>query len=89
MKFVTVCGCGLGTCLLLKMTCEKALKQLGKTDFTILHGDLGSMINEECDLFVITSDMVEQFKSLGKNFVSVKNVADVQEMKNALSNSIN
>lgn len=85
MKIVTVCGCGLGTCLLLKMTCEKALKELGVTNFSVLHGDLGSMINEKCDFYVITTDMEEKFKSLNKKYASVKNVASVDEMKTVLN----
>jgi|Wag4MinimDraft_14_1082654.scaffolds.fasta_scaffold05211_2 PTS system ascorbate-specific IIB component len=83
MKFVTVCGCGLGTCLLLKMTAQNALKQLG-VETEVIHSDLGSATSIDCDLFIITTDMENYFKAANKKYIAIKNVADVNEMKQKL-----
>lgn len=84
MRIVTVCGCGLGTCLLLKMTVESVLNEAG-VDAEVIHSDLGSATSIDCDLFVITLDMENQFKESGKKYVSIKNVSDKNEMKEKLS----
>ncbi|MDN5300670.1 MAG: ascorbate system component [Thermoanaerobacteraceae bacterium] len=83
MKFVTVCGCGLGTCLLLKMTAESALKQLG-VKAEVVHSDLGSATSIECDMFIVTTDMEPHFKAANKKYIAIKNVADVNDMKQKL-----
>ncbi|SHE61766.1 PTS sugar transporter subunit IIB [Alkalibacter saccharofermentans] len=88
MKIATACGCGLGTCLLLKMTCERALKEMEITNFNVAHGDLGTMINADCDFFVITSDLEKYFDGSGKKYVSVQNVAGTDEMKEKLQTII-
>ncbi len=65
------------------MTTESALKQLG-IKAEVIHSDFGSATSIPCDLFIVTTDMERQFQSMGKKCIGVKNVADVNEVKEKL-----
>lgn len=75
VKIVTVCGMGMGTSLILKMTIEKVLKAEG-IKVQLEHSDLGAAKTMNPDLFAISSDMEGVFKTLGKKYVTVSSVFD-------------
>ncbi len=87
MKIVTVCGHGLGTGLLLKMTVEKALKELGVTALVEV-SDYGSSQGIKADLFVVTSDMGQRFAERGHRFVTAKNVMDKDDVKSKIASAL-
>ena len=52
MHIVCVCGLGMGSSLILKMTVDKALKELGATGHEIEHWDAGTVDSRAADIFV-------------------------------------
>lgn len=83
MHIVCVCGLGMGSSLILKMTVDKALRELGATGHEIEHWDAGTIDSKSPDLIVTSMDFQERFASR-KNVVYVKNVVSNTEVKEKL-----
>jgi PTS system ascorbate-specific IIB component len=80
MNIITVCGMGMGTSLILKMTIDKVLRKEG-IKAQIEHSDLGAAKSMNPDLFAISCDMEGMFKELGKKYVSVTSVFDEEAVR--------
>ncbi|HPZ91375.1 MAG TPA: PTS sugar transporter subunit IIB [Bacillota bacterium] len=78
MKIVTVCGLGVGSSLILKMTVESALSKLGKTA-EVEHWDMGTVKGVNADLIVTTDDLRKYFENQD-NVIFVENLVDVNEV---------
>lgn len=84
MRIITLCGCGLGTCFVLKLTAEKALRELGMTA-TVVPCDIGSSASERADLFLAPIGLnPSQGLSGEAHLVAVRNVVSVPEVKAAI-----
>lgn len=83
MHIVCVCGLGMGSSLILKMTVDKALKELGITGHDIEHWDAGTVDSRNADLIVTSEDFRSRFAER-KNVVFVKNVVNTGEVKEKL-----
>lgn len=84
LKIITVCGLGVGSSLIMKMTVDKAMKQLGKSNYDIEHWDMGTVKSKPCDFIVTTYEFEKNFAEQD-NVVFVRNIVDVNEMKQKLS----
>lgn len=86
MKIVTLCGCGLGTCFVLKFTAEKAVKELN-IQATIIPSDIGSCRLEKADLYLAPYGLSTALGA-GEDLriVSIRNVVSVPEIKTAIQN---
>ncbi len=82
MKIITVCGLGVGSSLILKMTVDSAMNQLG-VKCTIEHWDMGTIKGQTCDLIVTTEGFRKNFQDQ-ENVVYVNNIVDVNETKEKL-----
>lgn len=83
LKVITVCGLGVGSSLIMKMTVDTAMKQLGvKCD--IEHWDMGTVKGIPCDFIVTTNGFRKSFEGQ-ENVVFVENIVDVKEMIDKLS----
>lgn len=83
MHIVCVCGLGMGSSLILKMTVDKAMKELGVTGHDIEHWDAGTVDSRNADLIVTSADFQDRFAGR-ENVVFVKNVVSATETKEAL-----
>lgn len=83
MHIVCVCGLGMGSSLILKMTVDKAMKELGATGHDIEHWDAGTVDSRNADLIVTSADFQDRFAGRS-NVVFVKNVVSATEVKDAL-----
>lgn len=83
MHIVCVCGLGMGSSLILKMTVDKALKELGISGHDIEHWDAGTVDSRGADLIVTSADFQERFAGRS-NVVFVKNVVNTGEVKEKL-----
>lgn len=82
IKIITVCGLGVGSSLIMKMTVDGACTQLGvKT--SIEHWDMGTVKGKPCDLIVTTEEFRKNFMDQ-ENVVYLKNMVDVKEAKTKL-----
>lgn len=78
MRIVTVCGLGVGSSLILKMTVDSAMAKLGKKA-TIEHWDMGTIKGVNADLIVTTEGFRKNFADQD-NVVYVDNIVDVDEV---------
>lgn len=82
MKIVCVCGLGMGTSLIMKMTVDKAARELG-LDAEVEHWDAGTVGSKEVDLIVAAEDFAENLAA-HENVILVKNILDGTEVKKKL-----
>ena len=82
MKILCVCGLGMGSSLILKMSVDSAMKQLG-VQCDIEHCAAGTMIGMTYDLMVASSDFKDGMEGR-ENVVFVDNVIKVDEIKEVL-----
>ncbi|HHY51889.1 MAG TPA: PTS sugar transporter subunit IIB [Clostridiales bacterium] len=83
MHIVCVCGLGMGSSLILKMTVEKALKELGSTGHMVEHWDAGTVSSKNADLIVTSADFQERFAGR-ENVLFINNVVNTGEVKEKL-----
>lgn len=83
MKIMTVCGMGVGTSLMLKMTVESALQKLKINDATVQHWDLGTLKGQEYD-FIVTSDEFKDNFEDSSDVIFITNIMDVDEVKSKI-----
>ena len=86
IKIMTICGMGLGTGLLARMSVERVLKRNGIRDnqFDIEVSDVGSVKRQGVDIYVTTSEFAPNVREWAKNLVLVKNLFDEKEMEQVL-----
>lgn len=78
MKIICVCGLGMGSSLILKMTMEKAMKKLGK-QCVIEHWDAGTIGSQQADVIVAAEDFREKLSDR-QNVVFVQNIINTEEV---------
>ncbi len=84
-KIVTVCGAGMGTGLLARMTVEKIAKKLGY-EVSVEVVDLGSAAGMEADIYVTTEALVKSLRVRpDKEVVSVTNLFREAEIETKLT----
>ncbi|CAI3330265.1 PTS sugar transporter subunit IIB [Enterococcus cecorum] len=83
MKIITVCGMGVGTSLMLKMTVESVMNTLGR-QASVEHWDMGTVKGKECDLIVTSEEFRSNFADQD-NVVFVHNIMDANEVQTKLS----
>jgi ascorbate PTS system EIIB component len=80
MKILAVCGMGFGSSMILKMTMEHVLKDLGiKADIVI--ADIGTAKSESADLIVTSHEFGNLLRGRNIPMVEMKNYVDREEMK--------
>lgn len=87
MKIVTLCGCGLGTCFILKFSAEKAVRELG-IQATIVPSDITSCSTETADLYLAPFGLEVETMDRSTPIIMVKNVLSVAEVKEAIQNAL-
>jgi ascorbate PTS system EIIB component len=80
MKILAVCGMGLGSSMVLKLTLGKVLKQLGLTaDVEV--SDISSAQSQQADLIVTSAELAERLAGTHIPVIVIKNYVDQKEMK--------
>lgn len=87
MHILTVCGLGVGSSLIMKMTVEGALKELG-VKATVEHWDMGTIKSKQADLIVTTDGFRKDFADR-ENVIFVTNIVNKEEMKSKLKEFLN
>ena len=82
MRIVCVCGFGMGSSLILKMSVDKAMSELGVA-CDVDHWAAGTMKGMNYDLVVAAEDLRDELSGQN-NVVFVKNVINVAMVKEAL-----
>ena len=63
-RIMCCCGNGVGTSLVMQMTVEEALENLGIYDVEVLFGSLSEVSEEKADLFVVSEEVEETLTGL-------------------------
>ncbi|SHH72644.1 PTS sugar transporter subunit IIB [Sporanaerobacter acetigenes] len=83
LHIVTVCGLGVGSSLILKITVDNVMKELG-IKCNIEHWDMGTVKGRNADLIVTTSGFKKNFEGQD-NVIFIDNIVDEKEVKDKLS----
>lgn len=81
MKILAVCGFGVGSSMVLKMTIDKVIKELG-LDATSENTDLSTAKATPADVYFTSNELVNELKSSVKAPVyPIKKYMDKEEVK--------
>lgn len=80
LKVLTVCGVGMGSSLILKMTAEKALAELG-VEARVEHADLSSARGMRADVILAQGLHIGELQGEAPVIIEVSNFLDVKALK--------
>lgn len=81
MKILAVCGFGVGSSMVLKMTLDKVVKELG-IQATVENTDLSSAKATPADVYFTSNELMPDLeKSVKAPVYAVKKYMDTQEVK--------
>jgi len=79
-KVITVCGVGMGSSLILKMTAEDAFRE-AKIDATVEHSDLSSAKTMNADIVIVQSLHAAEVTGFAPIIIVIKNFLDKDFIK--------
>ncbi len=81
LKILAVCGMGLGSALILRMTVEQVVKNLGlEAEVTVADISTARGAGTQADLIITSGQLAEQLGDVEGKIVTIKNYMDVNEM---------
>lgn len=80
MKFMAICGTGLGSSFMVEMNLQDALKELGVEGVEVTHSSMSDATPDSADVFFVAADLEDAAQHLG-NVVILKNIFDKKDMK--------
>ncbi|GGB58664.1 PTS lactose transporter subunit IIB [Virgibacillus dakarensis] len=80
MKFLAVCGSGLGTSFMVEMNIQQVLQELGVSGVEVYHSDLSSATPGDADVYFLAKDIAEGGAHLGETVV-LDNIIDMDELR--------
>lgn len=84
MKILAVCSFGVGSSMVLKMTIEKVLREMG-IDAEVDNTDIPTAQSTQCDAIFTSYALEENLKeSVKTKIFPIKKYMDVMEVKEAL-----
>lgn len=86
VRIVTVCGMGLGSGLMARMTVERILKRNGVLDsqYSVEVSDLNSAKQADVDIYVTNHEFAQSIEGWTNCLVVVKNIFDEKEVEQSL-----
>lgn len=87
MKFLAVCGNGLGTSFMMSLNVNKALKELN-IDGDCKNMDLASAKTETADYYIGSPEIMEQLNDGKKKIIPILNMVSLDEIKKALNEHV-
>ena len=86
IKIIAVCGMGLGSGLLARMSVERVLKRQGvkDSDIDVEVADIATAKRPGVDIYVTTNEFAPNMKEWAQRLVVVKNLFDEKEMEREL-----
>jgi len=88
MKILAVCGFGVGSSMVLKMTIDKAVKKLG-IEADVENADVSTAKSSKCDAIFTSYDLAETLKETVKvPVLPVKRYMNIEEVTEQLKKII-
>lgn len=89
LRIMAVCGMGLGSSLVLKLSVEKALKELGlKAEIITADITAAKGAGSDVDIVITSNELARQLEGIKPKIVTVKNYVDVEEIKKLIVNAL-
>lgn len=84
MKFLAVCGFGVGSSMVLKMTLQKVVKEMG-LDAEVSNTDLETAKATKADVYFTSAELAPDLEQSTSNpVIPVKKYMDKEEVKSAV-----
>lgn len=83
MKFLAVCGFGVGSSMILRMSIEKVCKELN-LDAEVENTDISSAHGAQCDAIFTSAELQAELQSSGISVYPIKKYMDLAEVKEAV-----
>ena len=80
VEILTVCGCGFGTSLLLRMAVEDVLSEEG-LEAKVAAWDTGTAKSQAVDMIVCSEDLVAHLDGFKGKIVSIKDIMNKKELR--------
>ncbi len=89
MKILAICGMGLGSSMILKITLEKVIQKLGiDADIAISDITVGRAEAETADIVVTSDELAERIGGVKAKIITVKDYFNVEEMSEKLQHAV-
>lgn len=89
MKILAVCGFGVGSSMVLKMTAERVCREIG-LDAEVENTDLSSAKGTYADLILTSYELAEEIKNSTKTKIyPIKKYMDKEEVRVAIEKYVN
>ncbi len=89
MKILAICGMGLGSSMILKITLEKVVQKLGiDADIAISDITVGRAEAETADIVVTSDELAERIGGVKAKIITVKDYFNVEEMSEKLQHAV-
>jgi len=84
LRIVTICGCGVGSSVMLKVNLEEVLKKVG-LEADIVPADVTTAYGEKCDIVITQEVFKHALKGATyKEVIFLKNLASKKELEEKL-----
>lgn len=80
MKFMAICGSGLGSSFMVQMNIEKILKEMGVSGVEVDHSDVSSAQAGVADVFFLAKDIADGLQVDAKTVV-LESIIDMDELR--------
>ncbi len=88
MKFLAVCGFGVGSSMILKMTIQKALRELD-VDADVVHTTISEAASEQADAIFTSKEFVDDLEKRTKaKLYPVKTYSNLEEVKKQVQQAL-
>lgn len=86
MKIVAICGCGMGSSVILKMNAQKVIKSLGLSNVSVENSDLatGKAAAADADLVLIGRELSDALDLSGYEVIVLDNFINKSELTEKL-----
>lgn len=88
MKIVAVCGLGMGSSMMLKMSIDDVLKEEG-IKAKLESVDIGSAKGMNADIYVLSQDLERNARDFTGKVIVIKNLTDTDEIRDKLLDVLN
>ena len=83
MKFLAVCGFGVGSSMILRMSIEKVCRELG-VDVEVENTDISSAHGAACDAIFTSAELQAELQNSNTPVYPIKKYMDLAEVKEAV-----
>lgn len=81
MKFLAICGSGLGSSFMVQMHIEKILGELDVNGVEVEHSDVSSASDGDADVFFLARDVADGVSFSNSRTVVLDSIIDMDELR--------